>query len=125
MGLDRRRVIAAAGLDHVRVESALHQVGSVLELLRLLLEDADELLADDFALALGLVVAGELVEETLLSLDVDQRDAELLEGGDNLLGLVQPHQAMVDENASQLLADRLVDQQRRDRGIDAAGEAAD
>ena len=32
---------------------------------------------------------------------------------------------MVDEDAGELVADRLVDQHRRDRGIDAAGEAAD
>ena len=34
-------------------------------------------------------------------------------------------QAVVDEDAGQLIADRLVDQHRRDRGIDAAGKAAD
>ena len=44
---------------------------------------------------------------------------------DHLLGLVHPHQAVVDEDAGQLLADRLVDEQRRDRGVDAAGEPAD
>ena len=32
---------------------------------------------------------------------------------------------MVDEDAGQLVADRLVDQHRRDRGIDAARQAAD
>ncbi len=43
----------------------------------------------------------------------------------HLLGLVQPHQAVVDEDAGQLLPHRPVDEQRRDRGVDAAGEAAD
>ena len=60
-----------------------------------------------------------------LGFDVDERDAELLEGGDDLLGLVEPHQAVVDEDAGELLADRPVDEQRRDRGVDPAGEAAD
>ena len=32
---------------------------------------------------------------------------------------------MVDEDAGQLVADRLVDQHRRDRAVDAAGKAAD
>ncbi len=73
----------------------------------------------------GSSCAGELVEEALLGLDVDQRDAELLEGGDDLLGLVQPHQAVIDEDTGQLLADRFVDEQRRDRGVDPAGEPAD
>ncbi len=73
----------------------------------------------------GSSCAGQLGEEALLGVDVDQRDAELLEGRDDLLGLVQPHQAVIDEDAGQLLADRLVDEQRRDRGVDAAGEPAD
>ena len=32
---------------------------------------------------------------------------------------------MIDEHAGELVADRLVDQHRRDRGIDAAGQSAD
>ena len=76
-------------------------------------------------LLLGVVFAGELGEEALLGFDVDQRDAELGEGLDHLLGLVQAHQAVVDEDAGQLLPHRLVDEHRRDRGVDAAGEAAD
>ena len=44
---------------------------------------------------------------------------------DDLLGLVRPHQPVVDEHAGELVADRLVDEQRRDRRVDAAGEAAD
>ena len=44
---------------------------------------------------------------------------------DHLLALAGAHQAVVDEDAGQLVADRLVDQHRRDRRIDAAGEAAD
>jgi hypothetical protein len=32
---------------------------------------------------------------------------------------------VIDEDAGELVADRLVDQHRRDRGIDAAREAAD
>ena len=43
----------------------------------------------------------------------------------HLLALARAHQAVVDEDAGELVADRLVDQHRRDRRIDAAGEAAD
>ncbi len=56
---------------------------------------------------------------------MDERNAELLKGGDHLLGLVQPHQPVVDEDAGQPLPHRPVDEQRGDRGIDPAGEAAD
>src|SRR5258708_17877910 len=44
---------------------------------------------------------------------------------DHRLGFVEPQQAVVDEHASELVADRLMDQNRGDRGIDAAGKAAD
>ena len=42
----------------------------------------------------------------------------------HLFALAGAHQAVVDEDAGELVADRLVDQHRRDRRIDAAGEAA-
>jgi hypothetical protein len=47
------------------------------------------------------------------------------EGLDDLLALVLAHEAVVDEDAGQLLADRLVDQQRRDARVHAARQAAD
>jgi hypothetical protein len=56
---------------------------------------------------------------------VDQRDPELPEGLDHLLGLVHPHQPVVDEDAGEALADGAVDEQRGDRGVHPAGEAAD
>ena len=57
---------------------------------------------------------------------MDQRDVVVAaEHGDDFLRLVLPHQAVVDEDAGELVADRLVDQHRRDRGIDAARQAAD
>ena len=44
---------------------------------------------------------------------------------DHGLGFVEPKQPVIDEHAGELIADRLVDQHRRDGGIDAAGQAAD
>ena len=93
---------------------------------RLLLEDADELLADDLALRLRVVDAGEPGEEALARVDVDQLDPEALaEGLDDLLGLALAQQAVVDEDAGELLADGAVDERRGGRRVDAAGEAAD
>ena len=43
----------------------------------------------------------------------------------HLLGLVLAQQAVIDEHAGQLVADRAVHQQRRDRRVDAARERAD
>ena len=47
------------------------------------------------------------------------------EGALDLLALVQPEQAVIDEDAGELVADRAVDQRRRDRRVHAAGESAD
>ena len=93
---------------------------------RLLLEDADELLADPVPLLLRLVDALEAREEAVLRLHVHERDLEVAaERLGDLLGLVRAHEAVVDEDAGELVADGLVDEQRRHGGVDAAGEAAD
>jgi hypothetical protein len=57
---------------------------------------------------------------------VDERDVEVvLERLDHLQRLVLPHEAVVDEDARELIADRLVHEQRGDRGVDAARERAE
>ena len=61
--------LARAALDDVAVERALDEELGVGELARLLLEAADELLADDLALALGLGDALELAEEPVAGVD--------------------------------------------------------
>ncbi len=126
MRLDRRGdAFGAARLDHVGVERPLHEPADVAEPARLLLEDADELAADDLALLLRLLDAVEQLEEALLRLHVDERDVEMLaERLDDLPGLVLAQQAVVDEDARELLADRLVDEQRRDGRVDAARQRA-
>ena len=47
------------------------------------------------------------------------------EGLHHLLGLVQAQQAVIDEDAGQLVADRAMEQRRRNRRIDAAGQPED
>ncbi len=57
---------------------------------------------------------------------MDELDAELFaEGLDDLLALALSHQAVVDQHAGELIADRAVDERRRGRRVDSAGEAAD
>jgi hypothetical protein len=53
VALDGRRAAAAPGLDHVGVQRALHEEAGILEPAGGFLEDADEQLADDLALVLG------------------------------------------------------------------------
>ncbi len=58
--------------------------------------------------------------------DVDERDVVVAaEELDDLARLVQAHQAVIDEDAGELVADRLVDQHGGDGGVDAARQAAD
>ena len=107
-------------------ERPLHEPADVAEPPCLLLEDADELAADDLALVLRLLDAVEQLEEALLRLHVDERDVEVLaEGLDDLLRLGLAQQSVVDEDARELLADRLVHEQRRDGRVDAARQCAE
>ena len=48
-----------------------------------------------------------------------------LEGVDDLLGLAEAHESVVDVDAGELVADGAVDEGGGDGGIDAAGESAD
>ena len=90
-----------------------------------LLEDADELLADDLPLLFWIRHAVETREEALLRLHVDEGHVEVSgEGFDDMLGLVLAEEPVVDEHARELVADRLVHEERSDRRVDAAGERA-
>ena len=116
----------AARLDHVGVERSLDEPLHVAELPRLVLEDADELLADPLALLLGVDDPGELREEALLRLDVDERTPKWPPNVSTTCSASSlPQQAVVDEDAGELVADRLVHEQRGDGAVDAAGEPAE
>ena len=80
----------------------------------------------DLPLLLRVVDALEPREEPLLRVDVHERHVEVAaERLDHLLGLVLAQQAVVDEDARELVADRLVHEQRGDRRVDAAGQRAE
>ena len=84
---------------------------SAVDLGRVLLEDVDEEATDGLALFLGVGDAVELAQKELALVGVDQRDVVVVaEHGHDLLGLAQPQKAVVHEDAGQLVADRLVDQ---------------
>src|SRR6266511_84408 len=123
LGLGRDAVLAPARFDHIRVERPLAEIADVAQPPRLGLEHADELLADAPALLLGIGHAVEPLEESLLGVDVDERDVEVTpERLDYLDGLVLAEQAVIDEDTGELVADRLVHEQRRYGRVDAAGE---
>ena len=95
-------------------------------LARDLLEHPDELLADHLALVLGIGDARELLQEPVRRLHVDERHLEMpAERLLDLVGLVLAVQAVIDEDARQLISDRPMHEQRRDRRVDAARERAE
>ena len=96
------------------------------KLLRLGLEHLDELAPDDLALGFGVDHAGQMAEELRARIDRDHPGMQ--PAGEHLhhhRALVQPQQAVVDEHAGQLVADRAVDQRRGHARIDTARQAED
>ena len=109
VALDLGRRIGAR-LDDIGIQRALHQIGRSVHLIGGLLEDANEQLADDLALLLGVDHPHQSVEEPVGGVHRDQLDAlGTAEGVDHLLAFVLAHQAGVDEHASELMAHCPVD----------------
>ncbi len=126
MALDGGCVGAAARLDDVAVEGALHEELLVPQLGRLGVERVDELGADDLALLLRVGDAGELRQELLLRAHVHERHVEVMaEGLLHLLALVHAQHAVVDEHAGEAVADGPVHQQRRHGAVHTTRQAAD
>ncbi len=73
---DRGAAGDADRFDHVGVERALGQEVGAADLLGLLLEHVDEGGADDLALLLGIDLAGQLAEEQVRGVAMDQMDVE-------------------------------------------------
>ena len=81
VALDCGRFAAQAGLDHVGVNRALCQKIHSTDLFSLILKDANELLADDLALALGGVLTGQLLVEAVTSIDAPSAQTMMTPAG--------------------------------------------
>ena len=82
--------------------------------------------ADGLALSLGIRHASQRTEELLRRINVHKGNVVVIaEQANHLPGFVQTHQAVIDEYAGQLRANRLVNQHRRHRTIDAARQSTD
>ena len=73
----------------------------------------------------GSTIAGQPVQKERRGVDEDQRQLQPLVARADLRRLVQPQDAVVHEDARQLVADRAVNDERGHRRIDAAAERAD
>ncbi len=121
-----RRALERDRLDHVGIERALGEPGDVPELAGFVLEHRDELGPDGFALDLWIRDALQAVEESPGCINMDQVHLECVpEGPDHPLGLPLAEQAVVHEEARELITHRLVDQRGHHRGVHAARERAE
>ena len=133
VALDRRRRAAGErhALDHVGIERALRQkldrpLAVAGDAARLGLERVDEQLADRLALGLRVFDAFQRLYELLRCVDMNERDVEMAaEQVHHFIRFTLAHEPVVDEHADEPVADRLVDHDRGNRGIDAARQAAD
>ena len=132
--LDVGRAGAAARLHHVRVQRALDQELAGLAVLAGLggdlpgraLERADELPADDLALALRVGHPGQRGQERLGLVRHHEPDP----GGGHevllhLLRLALAQQPVIDEHAGQPVANGALHERGGDRGVHPAGQPAD
>ena len=128
VALDGRALAAETALDHVGIDRALGQEVHSTDFFGLILEHADELFTDDLALALGSTLPCQLLVEAVAGVDADEVDIELAAFAKDLadlFALVLAQQAVVNENAGQLLADGLSQHGCADAGINAAGQGAE
>ena len=116
--------LGAGGFDDVRIDRALGEPLGLRELGSFFLEDFHEFAADDLALLFGVGDARERVHEAVHGVDDHELEAHVLfEGFADLFAFVLAKEAVVDEDAGELLADGAVDEGRGDRAVDAAREA--
>ena len=127
MRLDRVRLLGlgAGRLDHVRIDRSLREpLRRSASFAASRWNTSTNSRPMILRFCSGSVDAGERGQELVAGVDVDHAHAEVArERLHHLLGLVQAQQAVIDEHAGQLVADRPVDQRRGDRRIDAAGQA--
>src|SRR6187455_3204709 len=111
MRFDGGRWAAERGsaLDHVWIERALRQETDVADLVSLRLEHIDEQLADHLALDLGVGDPLQRIKELRRGINGDERDVIVAaEEIDDLLRFAFAEQAMIHEDAGELVAYRLM-----------------
>ena len=125
MGLDGRSS-RGAGFYDVRIEGSLYEEFHIFELVRFFLEGMNEFCTDGLTFLFRFGDAFQKRHEVLGCIDVYQLHVEFVRKGiDDLFCFAETQEAVVDENAGQLIADGFVYEDSCDRGVDAAGEGAD
>ena len=132
VALDRDRGAAGEGyaFDHVRIERALRQefrraTTIARNLLGFRFEDIDEEFADCLALGFRIAHAIKRAEEHIARINMHERDVvSVAEQRDDFLRLAHAHQAVIDEDASQAIANRFMDEHGSNSGVDTTRQTA-
>ena len=116
MRLDGYRIAAGRrnALDHIRIQCALRQKGCPFDTVCLFIKHLDEAGTDDLALLFRVGHAGQLTKEHGGRIPMDQRNIVVTaKQRDHLLCLTSAQQPVINKNACQLIANRLMDQHCR------------
>ena len=103
----------------------MRQEISAADFLRFFFEHIDEFAADEFAFLFGVGDARQSRHEALFCVHDDERDIIMVaEQGFDLFAFIHAQQAVVDKDASELRANCFVNEDRRNRTVDAARKPA-
>ena len=123
MAFDRDRWPASErdALNHIGIERALRKEIRPADFGSLSLEQIDKRSADEFALLLWIGETRKPAQELFLGIHGHKRDVVVIaKQADDFIGLVHAHQPVINEDAGQLIADSLVDEDSGNRAIDPA-----
>ena len=110
MGLDHCGFAAQSTLYHVGINGSLYQEIHGTDLLRLFLEDTDELFTDDLSLMLRFGYTCQFAVETFLRIHTDKVQVIITVRTEDcfyLIALILTEQAVIYKDTGQLLADCL------------------
>ncbi len=123
---DRRAAGKRHAFDDIGVKCALGQEFCAFDPVGVFLKDVDEQPADDLAFGFGVAHAVKFAKEQVGLVRVDQRNVVIVaKHRDDLVGLVLAQQPVINKDASQVVANRLVDQNGGDRAVNAARQPTD
>ena len=119
LGSDTRNT---CGLYHVRINGTLCQPLCILYRMCIFVESLHKQTSDNFSLALRVGHTCERIQKLLRSVSTYHVEAHILIRLHHILELILPKKTVVHENASEIMADRLVQQHRSHCRIDSAAQ---
>ena len=107
-------------LNYIGINSALCQPFHVFYLMSLFIKYIDKAFADDFALFLGIGDSCQQLVEIFTGIHTDYIQPKVLVVVQYVLEFIFPQQAMIHKDASEVFADRFMQQQCSHRRINSS-----